>query len=212
MTPPAVLHGYHLSVYNRAARLVLHEKGVDYRTVEVNPFADDVQASYRSLHPFGRVPVLVHGDFSLYETVAIARYVDAAFDGPRLTPDGPRAAASMTQIVSIVDSYGYWPMVRQVCVQRVFQPLEGEAPDEAEIVEGLHASARVLAAFDAIASEGLVLDGNGITLADCHLAPMIAYFAMAPEGAEALARHAALSRWWDSVRRRKSFADTGPGL
>ena len=212
MTLPAVLHGYHLSVYNRAARLALHEKGVEYETVEVNPFAEDVPEGYAKLHPFGRVPVLVHGDFTVYETAAIARYVDARFEGPELTPGDARAMARMTQVVSIVDSYGYWPMVRQVCVQRVFQPLEGETPDEAEIAEGLNASMAVLAALDAIASEGLVLGGHDVTLADCHLAPMIAYFALAPEGAEALARHSALSRWWDSMRRRKSVAETAPAL
>src|SRR5258708_12859061 len=81
-----VLHGYHYSVYLRIARLTLAEKGLDYERVEVNPFAPQIPAAYLALHPFGRVPTLVHDDFVLYETGAITRYVDRAFPGPALQP------------------------------------------------------------------------------------------------------------------------------
>ena len=78
---PLVLHGYRYSVYVRIARLALAEKGVAYDRVEVNPFAADVPAAYLALHPFGRVPTLVHDDFALYETGAITRYLDRSFAG-----------------------------------------------------------------------------------------------------------------------------------
>ncbi len=78
-----VLHGYRYSVYVRIARLALAEKSVTYQRVEVNPFAPDMPSAYLVLHPFRRVPVLVHDDFVLYETAAITRYVDETFAGPR---------------------------------------------------------------------------------------------------------------------------------
>src|SRR5262249_30093081 len=102
-----VLHGYHYSVYLRIVRLVLAEKGVQYARVEVNPFAADVPAEYLRLHPFGRVPTLVHDGFVLFETSAITRYIDRAFSGPRLQPQDARAAARMDQIIAVVDAYGY---------------------------------------------------------------------------------------------------------
>ena len=67
------LHGYQYSVYSWIARLALHEKGVMYSWVEVNPFAENVAASYLATHPFKRVPALVHGGFEVYETSAITR-------------------------------------------------------------------------------------------------------------------------------------------
>ena len=103
---PLVLHGYRYSVYVRIARLALAEKGVAYDRVEVNPFASDVPAAYLALHPFGRVPTLVHDDFALYETGAITRYLDRTFAGPALQPDQPRALGRMDQIIGVVDSYG----------------------------------------------------------------------------------------------------------
>ena len=126
---PLVLHGYRYSVYNRIARLTLAEKGVAYERVEVNPFSPDMPASYLALHPFGRVPALVHDGFALYETGAITRYVDRAFPGPALQPTEPRALARMDQIIGIVDSYGYWPMVRQVFAPRVFRARTGQPVD-----------------------------------------------------------------------------------
>ena len=61
-----VLHGYQYSVYLRIVRMVLVEKGVPYSRVEVNPFASDMPKEYLDLHPFRRVPTLVHDDYVLY--------------------------------------------------------------------------------------------------------------------------------------------------
>jgi glutathione S-transferase len=202
---PVVLHGYRYSVYNRIARLSLAEKGVAYDRVEVNPFAPDVPESYRALHPFGRVPALVHDGFALYETGAITRYIDRAFPGPPLQPADPRALARMDQVISIVDAYGYWPMVRQVFALRVFRGRTGQPVDEAEISRGLAAAPTVLAALEPLVGEGL-------TLGDLHLGAMVAYFVLAPEGATLLRQYPKLTRWWDRISARPSFAATDPGL
>ncbi|MBN9087341.1 MAG: glutathione S-transferase family protein [Reyranella sp.] len=205
-----VLHGYRYSVYNRIARLALAEKGIPYDRVEVNPFAPDVPASYLALHPFGRVPTLVHDGFALYETGAITRYIDRAFPGPALQPAGPQALARMDQVIGIVDSYGYWPMVRQVFALRVFRARARQPVDEAEIARGLAASTKVLAALDPLM--GPLVGDDGLTLADLHLGAMMAYFTLAPEGAAALAPHPRLAAWWRRLSTRPSFAVTDPGL
>jgi glutathione S-transferase len=207
-----VLHGYRLSVYNRIARLTLAEKGVAYERVEVNPFAPDVPAAYLALHPFGRVPALVHDDFALYETAAITRYVDRAFPGPALQPAEPKALARMDQIIGVVDAYAYWPLVRQVFVQCIARPARGQPADEGELAAGLAASAKVLSALERLASNGTFLIGPTLSLADLHLGAMLAYFVQAREGDALLQQHARLAAWWQHVRQRPSFAATDPGL
>ena len=207
-----VLHGYQYSVYVRIARMALAEKGVAYERAEVNPFAPDVPTAYLAMHPFRRVPVLVHDDFTLYETGAITRYVDETFPGPRLQPAAPRERARMTQIISIVDSYGYWPMVRQVFAHSVFRPRVGEPADAAEIRKGLEGSARALGALEALAADERFLVGSQLSLADLHLAPMIAYLSAAPEARGRIADYPKLSAWWQAMQRRQSVAATDPGL
>jgi glutathione S-transferase len=206
-----VLHGYHYSVYLRIARLTLAEKGVSYQRVEVNPFAPEIPADYLALHPFGRVPALVHDDFVLYETGAITRYVDRAFAGPALQPVQPKAQARMDQIIGIVDSYGYWPMVRQVFSHGVFGPAIGRPANTAEVERGLTGAAKALGALDALAAPNAFLVGPAISLADFHLGAMMAYFTALPAGADLLANHSRLAAWWALIRRRKSFTETDPG-
>lgn len=207
-----VLHGYHYSVYLRIARLTLAEKGQRYERVEVNPFAPEIPADYLALQPFGRVPTLVHDDFVLYETGAITRYIDRAFAGPALQPGQAHTLARMDQIIGILDSYGYWPMVRQVFSHGVFGPAVGRPVDTAEVERGLAGAVKVLGALEALAVPGGFLVGPALSLADFHLGAMMAYFTAMPAGADLLADHSRLATWWALVRRRKSFAETDPGL
>jgi glutathione S-transferase len=207
-----VLHGYHYSVYVRIVRLVLTEKEVAYDRVEVDPFAPDLPAAHLALHPFGRVPVLVHDGFVLYETAAISRYIDQVFGTPCLQPAAPQAMARMNQIIGVVDSYGYWPMVRQVFSHRVFRPAAGRVGDEAEVAKGLAASAKVLGALEALAAPAAFLTGSAVSLADFHLAAMLGYFSAASEGAALLAERPRLSAWWRRMSARPSMPATDPGL
>lgn len=206
------LHGYHYSVYTRIARVALAEKGLAHRHVEVDPFAEAVSERYLAINPFQRVPTLVHGEFVLYETAAITRYIDEAFDGPALQPTTPALRARMQQIVGIIDSYGYWPMVRQVFSHRVFRPHFGRKADEDEVRRGLQTSATVLRALEDLLSDGPWLLGEQLTLADIHLGPMMAYFAPAPEGGALLAEFPRLSGWWSRVAARPSMVESAPGL
>ena len=188
------------------------EKGVAYERAEVNPFAADLPTAYLELHPFGRVPVLVHDGFTLYETAAITRYIDRTFSGPPLQPADPRALARMDQIIGVVDAYAYWPLVRQVFAHRVIRPRLGEPANEAEIAKGLAVAPKVLGALEKLASGEAFLVGPGLSLADLHLGAMIAYFVQAPEGQQALQHYPRLAAWWARVSARPSFAATEPGL
>lgn len=207
-----VLHGYRYSVYVRIVRLVLAEKGLAYDRVDVNPFAADVPAGYLALHPFGRVPSLVHDDFALYETGAIIRYVDRAFPGPALQPADPKQLARMDQIIAVVDAYGYWPLVRQVFVHDVVRPHMGGASDREELQKGLDDATRALDALETLAAPDAWLAGPGLSLADLHLGAMVAYFVQSARGADLLAARPRLSAWWQRFRERPSVTATDPGL
>lgn len=205
------LHGYRFSVYAWIARLTLREKGVAHGWREVDPFSPDLPDQFRTLHPFGRVPVLVHGDFVLYETSAITRYVDEAFTGPALQPAAPRERARMQQIISIVDSYAYRPMVRQVFAHSVFRPRLGREGETHEIAAGIETARTVLGALERLI-ESPETSPVGPTLADLHLAPMIGTFANASEGAATLKTFPRLSGWFTAISARPAYRETDPGL
>ncbi len=190
-----------------AHRRWVNIKGRWYEYAEINPFVPDAPSSYLTIHPFQRVPALDHDGFILFETTAISRYLDEAFLEPALQPADPRRRARMNQIIAIIDAYAYWPMVRQVFSHRVFKPASGLPHDEQQIEAGLVASNRALAAL-----EILIDPASPLTLADLHLAPMMAYFIAAPEGHAALTQHPKLATWWQAIQQRASLKLTDPGL
>jgi glutathione S-transferase len=200
------LFGAAFSVYVQIARLALTEKQVEYEHVPVDVFAaNGIPAWYLEHHPFGRMPAFEHDDFRLYETAAIARYVDEAFEGPALQPSDVRRRATMTQIIGLLDSYGYRPMVWDVYVERIDRPNEGKPSNEALIATGLTKSRTCLAALTKLKARGQWLLGDQLTLADLHAAPMFSYFAKAPEGAAMIAEFTTIMAWWERVRARPSF-------
>jgi hypothetical protein len=90
-TDHPIVFGAPYSVYVRAVRLALEEKGVAYELVPVDIFAvDGPPSEHLTRHPFGKIPAFEHTGFCLYEAGAIIRYIDGAFAGPPLQPADPR--------------------------------------------------------------------------------------------------------------------------
>ncbi|MGX8013899.1 glutathione S-transferase family protein [Mesorhizobium sp. ORM8.1] len=200
-----ILYGADYSVYVRIVRMALEEKGADYELVPLDIFAaEGIPAWYLEHHPFGRIPAFEHDGFRLFETSAIARYVDEVFDGPALQPADARGRARMTQITGMLDAYGYRTMVWDVAVER----LEQAQPDESLIAAGLMQAETVLKVLTSLKMQGPWLLGDQLTLADLHAAPIIAYFVKVAEGRDLLARFADIRDWYGRVTERQSFVRT----
>ena len=206
-----VLYGPGYSTYTRSVRLALEEKGVGYRHVEVD-FMQGMPAEQRARQPFGKVPAFEHDGFALYETCAIERYIDEAFDGPALQPADPRGRARMTQIISLLDSYTYGPTVGTLVIQRLVVPMMDGTPDEAAIEAALPKVRDCMAALEGLLGDQAFLAGESLSLADLHLAPIFDYFTATPESAPILEDKAGLHRWWEAVKARPSMAETAPKL
>jgi glutathione S-transferase len=196
-------------VYTRIARLVLEEKGVHYRFQEVDVFAaSGVPPEHLGRHPFGRIPVLGHDGFMLYETGAITRYVDDTFPGPVLQPAAPASRARMNQIISSLDAYAYRPMIWDIFVQRISVPRSGGVPDEHAIQTALPTARTCLSVLAAQLAERHYLVGDSLSLADLHAAPMLMFFSATPEGSELLEEHPIWQAWLRQMSARESVRST----
>src|ERR1700739_36533 len=127
------VHSIPGSPFGRAVLATLEEKSASYRLAPVAP--GTLQSpEHLARHPFGRVPVLEHDGFSIYETQAILRYLDRVLPTPGLTPDDPRRAARMDQAMNVNDWYLFHGVGNVIILHRVIAPrLMGEAADEAAI-------------------------------------------------------------------------------
>jgi len=203
------LLGLSISVYTRIARIALEEKGIDYRLEEVDIFADPgPPLDYLTLNPFGTIPCLLHGDFVLYETSAITRYIDEITPTASLQPTAPKERARMNQIIGMLDSYCYRPMIWGVYVQRIVVPAGGGKVDEALIVASLAGLRSVLEQLDQWRDEHSFLVGQALSLADLHLYPMLSYFTETPEGIAMLDTFPRLQQWMRLMELRHSVRAT----
>jgi glutathione S-transferase len=207
-----VLYGPGYSTFTRAARLAMEEKGVDYDLVEVDFIGGGMPDEQLARHPFGKVPAFEHDGLMLYETPAIERYVDEAFDGPSLQPQDPAARARMTQIISIIDSYTYPRTVGDLVIQRLVQPMLGGTADEAIIEAALPEVDKSMREFERMLGDQQYLTGSAISLADLHLAPIFAYFVDTPESKGILQSKPGLTAWWQRMASRDSVTKTQPQL
>lgn len=186
------LFGFAGSTYVRTARMVCAEKHVDY---ELKPL-EFRQPSHRALHPFLRMPVLRVGDLVLCESLAIATYLDDAFDGPALVPNTPVGRARMLQWISTCSDYVYTDLVQAL--------LKAEDPSD----DDLATARRDLEVLDQQLARGPFLLGDELYLCDLFLAPMIDF----AQGRRAtlLAGLEGLSAWHQRIALRASFKETQP--
>jgi glutathione S-transferase len=201
-----LLYGAAYNVYVRAVRLALAEKGVDYRLIEVELNAEEgAPANYLHHANFMRIPAFEHAGERLYEASAITRYIDEAFEGPALMPATPRERARVNQIISIIENYGYGPMVWSIFVERCRAAVAGRKADEHKIAAAVPQVAYALDALEEMTPHQI---GGTVTLADLHLAAMLAYGTLAPEGATLVDARPRLRRWWAAMKQRPSMRDT----
>jgi glutathione S-transferase len=202
------LYGSPISTYVRTARIALAEKGVGYDLKDV--WVDSPEITQR--HPFQKIPVLRHGDFELYETFAVTRYIDEAFPGPALQPSDAKARARMTQWISVHNSYCYPTLIGGIVLERVAPKLLNRPSDEAKIKATLPDAQQRLDVVEKALGTTPYLAGIEPTLADYFLYPVMFYVSVVPEGNALLESRPGLRRWMAAIGDRKSVKDTTPSL
>ena len=203
-----VVHTVPGSPFARSVLMALEEKGASYTVSAVMP--GTLQAPEHLVrHPFGRIPVLEHGDFSLYETQAILRYVDRVAQPGSLTPSDPRAAGRMDQIMNVNDWYLFQGVANIIAFQRVVGPrLMGLQPDLQAIETAMPRARAVFAELARLLGDQPFFAGDALTLADLLLFPQLDFMQAAPEWATLAGPHAALDAWMDRMAQRPSAAAT----
>ena len=201
-----IIYGPSASTYVRTARLACAEKGITHTLEQLAPGSDDMN----KLHPFKKVPAMRHGDFVLFESGAIARYVDRVFPGPVLQPKDVKELARMDQWMSAASDYCYQAMIRECVIQRVLVPMRGGKTDEAMVKAAWPKIDYQLSVIENTLGKQQFLAGAALSLADLTLMPIIFYVKVQPEGVPLLAKYKGVSAWFDRLAARPSFGATMP--
>jgi len=203
-----IVHSIPGSPFGRAVVATLEEKATPYRFLPVPP--GGLRSEPHILrHPFGRVPVLEHDGFLVYETQAIVRYLDRVLPAPPLTPSDPRAAARMDQAMNASDWYLFQGVGNVIGFQRIVAPrVLGLAPDEAAIAAAMPKARAVFDALGRMLGSQRFFAGDGVTLADLMIASHLQFLTMTPEWTVLSADHHNLVDWLGRINERHSFKAT----
>ena len=206
------LYGPAWSAYTRTARLTLLEKDVAHDLIDVDFSSGQMPAEQWSRHPFGKVPAFEHNGFALYETSAICRYIDVAFDGPSLQPSSAQGQGRMAQVIALLDNHLSDAIRLGFVNEKLIKPMEGGVVDIARanaahslIADGFAALAKC------IRDSGYMID-EYVTLADLHAAPLFDYLSLTQGGDDLIASQAKLFNWWSIMKCRPHVVATSPDL
>lgn len=203
-----IVHSIPGSPFGRAVLATLVEKNAAFRLVPVALRTLRIEP-HLSLHPFGRVPVLEHDGFRLYETQAILRYLDRVLPAPALTPREPKAAARMDQLLGICDWYLHNGVNNIIGFQRIVCPrILGKAADEAAVAEAVPRAHVVFAELSRLLGSNDYLAGAQVSLADIVVASQMDFLAQTPEWAPLTADRPNLPKWLARMEARPSFQAT----
>jgi glutathione S-transferase len=161
------------SPYAWRVQLALEHKALPYERKVLSFAAGDTRKpEFVALNPRHRVPVLVDGDFVLYESNAIVEYLDEAYPatGAPLFPGDVRSRAIVRRLIMEVDSYfddALDPLTTQAFSKKP------EERDPRAIADGRKAVVEDLVLFsDAMRGDFLA---GPLSAADFALYPMVAF-------------------------------------
>jgi glutathione S-transferase len=185
--------------------MMCEEKGVPYKLTPARPHSPEVSA----IHPAGQVPCMRHGDVTLFESKAIATYIDKAFPGPKMIPEDAVGAANVEKWVSYGNGKVDRWIMREFVVPSVFFD-KAKGPDTAKINAALPEIEKCAMVLDKAVAETGYLAGKSFTYADCHVLPMLATALNFPQTKEVIAKHKHLSAYIAKLTERPSFKNTAP--
>jgi glutathione S-transferase len=182
----------------------LEEIGVEYERVPVHYVGDAKKPEYLKINPNARIPALVDGDLTLFESMAINLYLAKKYDGglqPKTLEDEARAVQwsfwGMTEIE---------PPLMQVLLNRFLLPEDQRNPAAAEA--GAEALQKPLGVLDDALADRPFLLGPAFTIADLNLASVLSVATFA--GLD-LSRFGNVQRWFSSCISRPAAARAQAG-
>jgi glutathione S-transferase len=181
----------------------LRELDLAYERIDAGmAFGRNNEPDYLAMNPNGRVPTLVDGDFVLWESNSIMRYLVLAYaPGSPIYPDAPKRRASVDRwldwtlsTLQPVDRPVFWALVRT--------PVE--ARDMAAIQKDADAEAVQWRIVDAQLATRRYIEGDDFTVADIALGA----YARRWFGVEGIRKTQLphLERWFAQLAGRPGFA------
>ncbi len=122
------LYGISLSPYVRKARVVLHEKNIQYELVETLPLSllkatqSPISDDFVNASPLGKIPALVVDGWALADSGAISAYVDRKNAQNSLYPKSPKLLGKTIWFEKYGDEVVFAVTTKAILIERILKP------------------------------------------------------------------------------------------
>jgi glutathione S-transferase len=196
------LWGRETSSNVQKVRWALAELGLAYEHVPLaGKYGGNKTAEYLAMNPNGLVPTIRDGDFVLWESHAILRYLAAEYGAGSLWPKGPRERALVDQWTDwVATTYQrgwidtFWGFVRTPVAQRNME----------QIAKNIAYAERCFTIMDGQLAKTPFLAGDRLTYAD--IAAGVGMYRWTTMDIERQV-HPNVARWHERLKARPAFRD-----
>jgi glutathione S-transferase len=202
-----IVYGANVSPFVRKVRVVLAEKGQDYKLEPVNPFAPPPE--FLKISPLKRIPVLLDTDLpepnTLPDSSAISDYLEHKFPKPALYPSDPFQRARAIFYEEYADTILAQTVGPGVFFERIVKKMLRQQPDESAVAAVL--KDKIPPLFDFLENEIRAKEffaGDMFSIADISMGTMFVNFEHAGETVD-YARWPNLSHYVAAIHARPSF-------
>jgi glutathione S-transferase len=152
-------------------RFAMNELGLDCEMIQVDlTKGEQRQPAFLALNPFGRVPVLVDGDLTLWDSHAILSYLGERTG--KLWPAPAAARATALKWLFFLAQH-IAPAATDLAFNRIAAKVLGVKADEDAIGRGEKALPAVLQVLQSQLSKSRWMLGEDFTLVECDYAPVL---------------------------------------
>ncbi|XP_028751974.1 glutathione S-transferase F9 [Neltuma alba] len=187
--------------------MCLIEKEIDFEVVLLDIFkGEHKNPEFLKLQPFGQLPLIQDGDYTLYESRAIIRYYAEKYksQGTDLLGKTIEDRGLVEQWLE-VEAQNFHPPVYNMVMHILFAPILGTPSDPKVIQESEEKLGKVLDIYDERLSKSKYLAGDFFSLADLSHLPFGHYLMNQMKKGYLIRDRKHVSAWWDDISNRPSW-------
>eukprot|EP00455_Lapot_gusevi_P003329 TRINITY_DN11369_c0_g1_i3.p1 TRINITY_DN11369_c0_g1~~TRINITY_DN11369_c0_g1_i3.p1 ORF type:complete len:209 (-),score=38.27 TRINITY_DN11369_c0_g1_i3:135-761(-) len=196
--------GLPFSTFTRTICMGLIEKGVEFAQVEAAPHSDAANQH----HPMGRIPSFGHQGFWLFESQAIARFIDTTFTTDvQLRPTSAPDCHVCDQWVSFIADYVFNCLEHKLIKPRL-------ASDDSKSPVDLSDATQQTRKLLQILNDNMVgpyFLGESLSWADLFLLPILDDLSALPQDGALIEEQSKVKTWLETMRLRDSYQETLQG-
>jgi glutathione S-transferase len=187
-----------ISFNSRRVWMTLLEKGLDFVTEEVQLSGQQLQPEFLAMNPFHHIPVLVDGDMTVIESLAILDYLEAKYPQPSMLPTDPHdlAKVRMAEMVAVNEL--------AVAMVPLYPKMLGLGEgDPVVVAEALQKINTCLQFLEGLLDSRPFIGSDKVTLAETVAAPVVATLSFARVE---LLPFPKLNDWMTRMQQRPSWS------